>query len=96
MKTTTKPCFSNGTEYAMWQDINCCKCVKATFFNEKKNDFPQYRCRIQGQIDGQTVGISEISLRTYDAAQNTECPYKKTERKVFEKRVIKNQTYFEL
>lgn len=96
MKTTEKPCFSNGTEYMTWQEKNCYRCVKATWYNEKTKDFPPYRCQIQGQIDGQTVGLDEINQRTYEAAQQAECPYKKTERKIYKKRVIKNQTNLEL
>jgi hypothetical protein len=79
-KTTTKPCFSNGTEFMAWQDRNCCRCVKAVWFNEKKNDFPAYRCAVQGQIEGQAAGLYEVSERTYNATQQKDCPYIKTER----------------
>ena len=74
-KTTTKPCFSNGTEFMAWQDRNCCRCVKAVWFNEKKNAFPAYRCAVQGQIEGQAVGLDEVRERTYNATQQNDCPY---------------------
>lgn len=80
MKTTTKLCFSNGTEFMSWQTNNCEKCVKAVWYNEKTETFPEYRCAIQGQIEGQSVGLYEISERTYNATRTSKCPYIKTEK----------------
>lgn len=71
MKKTTEPCFSNGTEFMVWQDENCCQCKKAVWYNEKLDRYPQYRCAVQKQIEGQAAGIDEISQRTYDAAHHT-------------------------
>lgn len=79
-KTTTKECFTNGTDFMVWQTINCEKCVKAVWYNEKTKTFPKYRCSVQGQLEGQIAGIYEISERTYNATQQKDCPYKKTER----------------
>ncbi len=90
MKTTTQLCFSNGTDFMRWQDRNCCRCVKAVFYNEKKDFYPHYRCTVQGQIEGQAAGIYEISMRTYEAAKKVDCPYIQTERKKYKKN-IENQ-----
>lgn len=79
-KTTTKHCFSCGTDFMVWQTNNCEKCVKAVWYNEKTDSYPQYRCAIQGQLEGQLIGLYEISERTYNATQQKDCPYKKTER----------------
>ena len=90
--TTTKHCFSNGTEFINWQDNNCGNCVKAIWYNEKTDSYPQYRCAIQRDIEAQSAGLLEINQRSYEVAQQQECPFKKTERKIHKKRKIKNQT----
>lgn len=78
MKKTTEPCFSNGTEFMVWQDENCCQCKKAVWYNEKLDRYPQYRCAVQKQIEGQAVGIDEINQRTYNAAHQRRCPFFKS------------------
>lgn len=83
MKKTKEPCFSNGTEFMVWQDENCLQCKKAVWYNEKLDCYPQYRCAVQKQIEGQAVGIDEISQRTYEAAHQRRCPFFKS--KVTEK-----------
>lgn len=78
MKKTKEPCFSNGTEFMVWQDENCLQCKKAVWYNEKLDRYPQYRCAVQKQIEGQAVGIDEISQRAYDAAHQRRCPFFKS------------------
>lgn len=78
MKKTNKPCFSNGTEFMVWQDENCLQCKKATWYNERLKRYPQYRCSVQKQLEGQSIGIEEVSQRTYDAAQERRCPFFKS------------------
>lgn len=78
MKKTNKPCFSNGTEFMVWQDENCLQCKKATWYNERLKRYPQYRCAVQKQLEGQSIGIDEVSQRTYDAAQQPRCPFFKS------------------
>lgn len=78
MKKTNKPCFSNGTEFMVWQDENCLQCKKATWYNERLKRYPQYRCAVQKQLEGQSIGIEEVSQRTYDAAQERRCPFFKS------------------
>jgi hypothetical protein len=34
--------FSNGTEFMEWQSRNCEKCVKAVFYNEKKEYYKKH------------------------------------------------------
>lgn len=87
MKTTVSPCFSNGTEFMMWQDRNCCNCVKAVWYNEKKDHYPQYRCSIQRDIEGQAAGLYEINQKSYDVTRNAICPNLSTQRKVYKKRI---------
>lgn len=78
MKKTKEPCFSNGTEFMVWQDENCLQCKKAVWYNEKLDRYPQYRCAVQKQIEGQAVGIDEISQRAYEAAHQRRCPFFKS------------------
>lgn len=78
MKKTNKPCFSNGTEFMIWKDENCLQCKKATWYNERLKRYPQYRCAVQKQLEGQSIGIDEVSQRTYDAAQQPRCPFFKS------------------
>lgn len=40
------PLFSNGTEFMIWTWRNCDKCIKAVFYNEKKDIYPKYKCRV--------------------------------------------------
>lgn len=95
MRTTTKPCFSNGTEFMNWQGRNCAKCFKSVHFNEKTGIFPRYKCQIQAQIEAQVAGLSEITLRTYVATQQSECPYKQTKRKQYPRKGKVSGSLFE-
>lgn len=85
--------FSNGTDFRMWHDNNCCKCIKATWYNEKTKTFPKYRCAVQKDLELASVTDGMVNQRVYDIAQNWNCPLKQTERKVYKKKkVYKNQT----
>lgn len=75
MKTTIKPCFSNGTEFMWWQDVNCCHCKKAVWYNEKLDRYPKYKCAVQRDIEAQAAGIDEINVRSYEAARQSRCPF---------------------
>ena len=81
------PLFSNGTEFMLWQTRNCEQCVKAVWYNEKKNLFPKYRCMVQKHIEEACVGDGMGTKRDYDATHSRDCPYKCTERKRYAKRV---------
>lgn len=72
--------FSNGTEFMAWQERNCEKCVKAVFYDEKKDRYPNYRCAIQKHIEESAVTDGMGNKRDYDATR-FDCPYKQTERK---------------
>lgn len=75
--------FSNGTEFMMWQSRNCERCVKAVWYNEKTDTYPQYRCAIQRDIEFAAVTDGMGGLRTYKAinAERSFCPYLQCERK---------------
>lgn len=86
MKTTDNLCFSNGTEFMIWQERNCCRCTKSVWYNEKKGTYPKYKCAVQRDIELQACGMLEINERSYNAAKCAKCPYRLTERE----RALKN------
>lgn len=83
------PLFSNGTEFMLWTSRNCEQCVKAVFYNEKKNFMPKYRCAIQNHIDYAAIDDGCGNKRDYDATHSYDCPHKKTtqpQRKQYKKK----------
>lgn len=106
MKKVNKDPFSNGTEYMMFEDACCCKCIKAsrmrengTYTNADDNNLPN-KCAIQRDIMLRMIGDTHINERTVKVCHNfimkgTLCPYMKTERKKYTKK-DKNQLYLEL
>lgn len=86
MKKERFPLFSNGTEFMAWQFRNCEQCVKAVFYNEKKDYFHKYRCKIQEHIDEAAIGDGTGNKRDFEATHSYDCPHKRTERPVRSKR----------
>jgi hypothetical protein len=74
------PLFSNGTEFMMWQSRNCEQCVKAVFYNVKKDYYPKYRCAIQKHIEEAAITDGTGNQRDYNATHSVICPYRATER----------------
>ena len=56
---TKYPLFSNGTEFMLWQARNCERCVKAVFFDERKNFCPKYRCAVQAMLHVLEKGVKQ-------------------------------------
>ena len=83
--------FSNGTEFMWWQSRNCERCVKAVWYNEKTDTYPQHRCAIQRDIEFAAVGDGCGSKRTSEAVHQAQCPYIQTERKPRTKRKAENE-----
>ena len=77
--------FSNGTEFTLWQNRNCCKCVKAVWYNEKKDGCIGAVDDIE-HIEEAAVTDGTGSKRDYDATHSYWCPYKCTERKRYPRR----------
>lgn len=90
------PLFSNGTEFMMWTARNCEKCVKAVFYDEKKDRWPKYRCAIQAHIEEAAVTDGYGNKRDYDATHAYDCPHKQTERKPRKVKKDPNQLELEL
>lgn len=85
--------FSNGTEFMWWQSRNCERCVKAVWYNEKRNFYPKYRCMIQKHIEEAAAIDGMGNKRDYTCTSSRDCPYKCTERK---RRVKKDNNQLEL
>lgn len=92
MKTTTENMFSNSTEHAQWVSRNCDRCIKQSRYNEKTDECGQFRCSIDRDISAQAAGLSEVSIRSYQAVRYPDCPYIQTTRKTsHRKRPVKGQ-----
>ena len=67
--TTTKPCFSCGSEAGDWMDRNCDDCKKTT-------TGATFHCAIQSDIYKQWFGScnDEIRLSSYEATRHNYCP----------------------
>ena len=84
--------FSNATEFMVWQENNCEKCIKAVWYNEKTNTYPKYRCAVQRNIELASVTDGCGTQRDHEATKKTICPYRQTERnKSNNKQIDKNQ-----
>lgn len=70
-KTTTRPCFSNGTEWEWWMALNCGHCKK-----NASDSTLTFHCAIQRDIFKQAIGYGneEIRLASYEATQQSRCP----------------------
>lgn len=73
--------FSNGTEFMWWQGHNCDRCVKASHYNPKTDEFTKYRCQIQCDIEMASVQEGLVTKRVYDIVQQPTCKYLQTDRK---------------
>ncbi len=81
MKKISQDPFSNGTEFMNWESNNCDRCVKASRYIEKEDRYTPVRCAVQRDIFIRMGSSEPISQRSYDACQQWNCPYRKTERK---------------
>lgn len=109
MKKVNKDPFSNGMEHLAFEEYCCDKCIKSSeprdggdglvkYINEREDGMP--KCSIQRDIVLRMFSNEPINQRTIDICRDfilhgTLCPYMKTERKKYTKKV-KNQTTLDL
>lgn len=109
MKKVNQDPFSNGSDHRAFEFYCCDKCVKSSeprdggdglvkYTNEREDGMP--KCSIQRDIVLRMLCDEPINQRTIDICRDfvlhgTLCPYMKTERKKYAKKV-KNQTTLEL
>lgn len=105
-KKVDKDPFSNGMEHLAFESNNCDLCIKSSeprdggtrYTNADENNMP--KCSIQRDIMTRMFCKDPIKQETIDICNNfifhgTLCPYMKTERKKYTKK-IENQTTLEL
>lgn len=88
--------FSNGTEFMLWQSRNCEHCVKAVFYNEKKDFYPKYRCAIQRDIEEAAITNGCGTKRVYNATHLRYCPSKITEQKAYTRKQKEDKAQLQL
>ena len=106
MKKVKRDPFSNGSDHRAFEFYCCDKCVKSSeprdggtrYTNADKDNMP--KCSIQRDIVLRMFSNEPINQRTIDICRDfvlhgTLCPFMKTERKKYTKKV-KNQTTLEL
>lgn len=86
MKKSKYPVFSNGTAFDCWLSRNCDRCIKASKYSERTDEYTKFRCAVQRELLEAYIDDGRASQRTYDICQNRDCPYIQTERKVYAKR----------
>jgi len=102
MKKVDKDPFSNGSEHQLFESQCCTRCVKDSYWIDKLGRFVNAddknhpKCAIQRDIMTRMFCDEPISQRTIDICRDfilhgTLCPFMKTERKKYTKKV-KNQT----
>ena len=90
MKLVNQDPFSNGTEYMIWEEENCAKCVKASRLkkegdSEEWDEYTKLRCAIQRDIFTRMVSNEPIAQRTIDICSKRYCPYRQEKHKRYEK-----------
>lgn len=109
MKKVNEDPFSNGSDHRAFEVFNCDKCVKSSeprdggdglvkYINEREDGMP--KCSIQRDIVLRMFSNEPIKQKTIDICRDfilhgTMCPYMKTERKKYKKKV-ENQTTLQL
>lgn len=84
------PAFSNGTEFMWWQGRNCDRCVKASRYDAKRDDYTKYRCQVQHDIELASVTDGMVKKRVYDICSQSDCKYLQTTRKKYPKNTKSN------
>ena len=97
--------FSNRTEYMMFEERCCDKCIKHSRLKKEgdtkyEDEYTKIVCSIERDIFIRMESDEPINQRTIDVCYDFVmhgklCPYMKTERKKYPKK-IKNQTELEL
>ena len=82
MKKINLDPFSNGTEYMIWEEENCSKCIKSSHLKKEgdtryEDEYTPIRCAIQRDIFTRMVSDEPISQRTIDICQMRDCPHRK-------------------
>ena len=95
MKRVNKDPFSNGTEYMLFEEHCCNKCIKHSHLKrdgdtEWEDEYTKIVCSIERDILERMCSNEPINQRTIDVCNDfilhgKLCPYMKTERKKVDK-----------
>lgn len=89
MKKLDRDPFSNGTEFEFWYDRNCDRCIKCSHpVLDKYGNYirdTKIVCAIQREYFMRMYSNEPISQRTLDICSMADCPFRKEERKRYEK-----------
>lgn len=85
MKKTSKPLFSNGSEFSMWEQINCQNCWKSG------NESRKTMCSIYRDIEHQLMGEMLVNINSYIITKELKaCPNKEEQRKSYPRKKVYN------
>ena len=77
MKTVNRDPFSNGTEFDRWTERNCDRCIKDSHLKKYETGYTKVVCAVQRDIFSRMWSNEPIALRSYEACQQLDCPYRK-------------------
>ena len=77
MKKIDRDPFSNGTEFMRWEERNCDRCIKNSHIKDNEIDYTVIKCSVQRDIIIRMFSNVPIPLRSYEACQQLDCPYRK-------------------
>lgn len=80
--------FSSGTEFDIWNERNCERCVKASRYKGETlagYEYTKCRCSIQRDIFTRMYSNEPISQRTIDVCGMIDCPNRLEHYKKYEK-----------
>ena len=85
MKKVNQDPFSNGTEFMIWEEMNCDHCWKSSrpkCDNPRMGDedYTKVICAIQRDIFTRVYSREPIAQRTIDICRTFHCPYKQEHR----------------
>lgn len=105
MKKVNQDPFSNGTEYMMFEDLCCNKCIKHSHMKKEgdtmyEDEYTKIVCLIERDIfirmgSNEPINEQTVTICNDFVMHGKLCPYMKTERKKYQRKV-KNQTELEL
>jgi hypothetical protein len=106
LKKVNRDPFSNGTEYMMFEERCCDRCVKHSHLRKEgdtkwDDEYTKIVCAIERDILTRMYSNEPIKQETIDVCNNfifhgTLCPYMKTERKKYKKKDPINQQKLDL
>ena len=77
MKMVNQDPFSNGTEYMIWEERNCDRCIKDSHMTKDQMGYTKIKCSIQRDIITRMYSNEPIKQKTIDICNMRDCPSRK-------------------